>query len=128
MFRTSQTGRVLNKNVEMLNYGTHPLVEDVRLLAGREALPVLADALEYDAVLPAAAHASFRACLQALRDYPGLVPSPGRGMEQLIAFFVERSCDDKHLPAIYAGHQHADAAYMQRLMQGTDRGMDVPAP
>ena len=78
MFRTSQTGRVLNKNVEMLNYGTHPLVEDVRLLAGREALPVLADALEYDAVLPAAAHASFRACLQALRDYPGLVPSPGR--------------------------------------------------
>lgn len=133
VFRTSQTGRVLNKNVEMLNYGTHPLVEDVRLLAGREALPVLAETLEYDPALPAAAHASFRACLRTLADYPGLtVGLRAQDVEKSLTFFVEQICDDSRLSVIYDGHQQADAAYMERLMrdapslQAIDLGVPVP--
>jgi len=69
IFRNSELGFPVNKNVEMLNYAPHPVVEDVRLLHGNAPLPVLADMLEYDRALPEAAHQAFRACIQAMPHY-----------------------------------------------------------
>jgi hypothetical protein len=116
IFRNSELGTPLNKGVEMLNYGSHATVEDVRWLPGKGALPVLAQCLEYDPSLPEAAHRSFRTCVEKLRHYPELLRSGPEGVPALIQAFVRFICADPHLPGIYAGHQAADAAYLQRLL------------
>jgi hypothetical protein len=116
VFRNSAIGAAVNKNVEILNYAPHPVVDDVLWLPGNAPLPILADSLEYDPVLPEAAHRSFKACLQALRHYPNVLGSRLDGLEELIRNFVRYICADPHLPAIYAGHQAADVAYLQRIL------------
>jgi len=116
IFRNNELGVLVNKNVEMLNYAPHPVVEDVRLLPGNEPLPILADTLEYDRILPEAAHQSFRACVQALPHYPDLLQAPTDCLTELVKDFVRFICADPQLPRIYAGHAEADAAYLRRIL------------
>jgi hypothetical protein len=116
IFRNSELGFPVNKNVEMLNYAPHPVVEDVRLLPGNAPLPILADSLEYDRALPEAAHQSFRACIEAMRHYPELPRVCSANVIDLIRDFVRLICADPHLPNIYAGHQEADAAYLKQIL------------
>jgi len=117
IFRNSELGAPVNKNVEMLNYAPHPVVEDVRLLPGNAPLPILADTLEYDRTLPEAAHQSFRACVQAMPHYPDLLQARTDDVTDLIKAFVRFICADPQMPTIYAGHQEADATYLQRILK-----------
>jgi hypothetical protein len=115
VFRTSELGRVPTKAVEMLNYAPHGRVEDVRLLPGGVALPVLAEQLEYDAALPETVGEAFAACLKALEHYPELLrPQPGV-LAEVIKALALRVCADPQLHAIYAGHREHDEAYVREI-------------
>jgi hypothetical protein len=116
LFRNSELSLPPNKNVEMLNYAPHGVVEDVLWLPGNVALPVLADELEYDPAFPQAAHRAFGACLEALRHYPDLKCRTAEGVEKLIRTLVEAICADTQLPTIYADHEAADSAYLRRIL------------
>jgi hypothetical protein len=115
VFRNSEIGTPLSKGVEMLNYAPHACVEDVVCLPGQVWLPLLVEKLEYDAALPQAAHQSFKGCVQRLVYYPDLMRCPVPDAE-LIKVLVRWICGDRQLDAIYAGHEAADAAYLQRLL------------
>ena len=108
LFRTSALGHPTNKNVEMLNYAPHPLIEDVLWLPTGGWLPVMAEALEYDASLPAAAHDAFRLCVQKLGLHPDLRPRPCEAPGDLIKALTAAICADTLLPAAYPGHHEAD--------------------
>lgn len=116
VFRNSQLGAPVNKNVEMLNYAPHPIVEDVIFLPGHGPVPILAGNLEYERALAEAAHQSFRACITGLQLYPDLFQPKASDVTDLIKAFVGFACAEQQLPVIYAGHQAADSAYQQRLL------------
>jgi hypothetical protein len=102
VFCNSGLGSAVNKNVEMLNYAPHGVVEDVLCLPGGVALPVLAQSLEYDVALPEAAHRSFRACVEAVPHYPELPRLATGALGDLIRDFVRLICADQQLLSIYA--------------------------
>jgi hypothetical protein len=122
LFRTSELSRPGHKALEMLNYAPHPVVEDVLPLPGGAALPVLAEALEYDPALPRAVEAAFALCLDRLPHYPELGQGPAEGLPALVKALVELICADPHLGAIYPAHQAIDAAYMQRVLAAAPPG------
>ncbi len=116
VFSTSEFGQPLNKNVEMLNYAPHPVVEDVHWLPDHGAVPMLADTLEYNQALPEAAHQSFRPCIKAMSHYPDLLKSRAKSLGELIRVFIRTICADPQLPMIYSGHHAADVAYLQSIL------------
>ena len=119
IFRASQLAFRFNKNVEMLNYGSHPVVENVRCLPVGAVLPELAELLEYPAKFPLAVHAAFEKCLESLHYYPGVLDSGANQGDGLIRRLVQLICSDRNLPTIYCNHQAADEAYMRGIL-GTE--------
>ena len=117
VFRNSEVVGGVNKGVEMLNYGTHPVVEDVVGLPGGAALPVLAEGTEYDPALPGAAHRAFGECVRRLPSYPEVSGGPGP-LGELIRTFVGFVCADRRLPELYPGHRAADEAYLRSILGG----------
>jgi hypothetical protein len=101
VFRASELGAGFNKCLEMLNYGPHPVVEDVHCLPGGAVLPVLAGDLEYVAAFPEAAHAAFEKCVEALDRYPNVLEFNQDLRKGLIRRLVQEICLDGRLPAIY---------------------------
>jgi hypothetical protein len=116
VFRNSELGMPIGKGVEMLNYAPHASVEDVVCLPNGAHLPVLAQALEYDAALPQAARQSFQACVRALEHYSQLTACGPSWPAELVKAFVRLIGADPHLGSIYAGHHAADAAYLRQLL------------
>ena len=116
VYRDSELGPCVNKAVEMLNYAPHPRIEDVFLLPGGGALPVVADTLEYTAALPEVVHRSFHACVEAVDRYPELAHVVPADLRNLVTKFVQLICEDRQLPAAYPGHQVADSDYVQCLL------------
>jgi hypothetical protein len=114
--RTGSPGPVMNKGVEMLNYAPHGSVEDVLLLPGGAALPVLSDELEYDPALPQAAHDAFAACVEALGSHPDLLAPQPEAPGELVRALAGLVCADPRLPGVYPGHQAADLAYHHRIL------------
>jgi hypothetical protein len=112
--RISDLGIEVSKGIEMLNYATHPIVEDVLRVSDGAHLPVLAEALEYDLNCPEAVQRAFAACVDALGRYPEL-PRSGQQLGEIVAFFVRQICADRQLFAIYPRHLDADAAYQRSL-------------
>jgi hypothetical protein len=116
VYRDSELAGV-NKGVEMLNYAPHARIEDVLLLPGGAALPVLADELEYDSAPASAARDSFAACLRALTRRPiGLTERDPADLGELVQTFVRLICGDRQLPAAYPRHLEADLAYERRIL------------
>ena len=103
IFRNSELGTPVNKNVEMLNYAPHPVVEDVIWLPAQGPAPVLADHLEYDRVLPEAAHQFFRTGIERLKHYPDLLRpnsisgSIGELIKALVGFICADQMTAEHL-------------------------------
>ena len=115
VFRNSEIGTVVNKGIEMLNYADYPVVEDVVLLPGKQALPFLAESLEYDASFPRAAAQAFRACVHKLAPRDAPAGGSKDALADLNRIFVRLICSDSHLPSIYAGHEDADLGYVRQL-------------
>jgi hypothetical protein len=116
IFQNSTLGLgVMNKNIEMLNYAPHGMVEDVLPLPGGGALPILSRTLEYDPTLPQAAHAAFASCVRALDHYPDLSRCRSEAPTDMIRTLVSLISAEPGLPTIYAGHDAADHDYHQRL-------------
>ena len=116
VLRASDLGQFLGKGLEMLNYAPHASVEDVKRLPNGAALPILADALEYDPALPRAIHSAFLAGMQSLSTYPNLLNGPTESVPELIRVFVQLVSADKQIPALFPNHFAADLAYERRLM------------
>jgi hypothetical protein len=116
VFRNSEMPSPVSKAVELLNYAPYPVVEDVLLLPGGEALPVLGESLEYNRALPEAAGRAFEACVKRLDHFPELARARAEGVAERIKSFVGLICSEPHLPSIYSGHLEADLAYQRRLL------------
>lgn len=113
--RSSELGVPFSKGLEMLNYGTHPVVEDVLLLEGKTAVPVLGEKFEYDVSLPQAAHRCFRACLDRLTYYPDVLSGNVATVNGLIHLMVKMISMERHWDELFVGHQQKDDSYMNRI-------------
>ncbi|MFT3881795.1 MAG: hypothetical protein QM703_19315 [Gemmatales bacterium] len=116
--RSRELGVPFTKGLEMLNYGIHPVVEDVVLIDDKTAVPVLGEKFEYDPKLPQAAHRCFRACLDRLTYYPDLLSGNTANVNGLIHLLVKTISMERHWDELYVGHQEMDAAYMKRIQTG----------
>jgi len=76
---------------------------------------VLAESLEYDARLPAAAGQAFRASIHKLAPRDAAAGGSKDALAELIRVFVRLICADSHLPSIYAGHETSDLTYVRQL-------------
>ena len=120
LVQSSELSVPFSKGLEMLNYAPHPVVEDVLYLREGMHLPVLAETLEYEAALPEAAHQSFRTCLERLSHYPHAFTGQQSNHGEVIRSLLLQISTDQRLGAVYAGHQAADTAYMQRVLNDED--------
>lgn len=117
LFKNSELGMRLNKGVEMLNYSPHPVIGDVVCLPGGSALPILSEALEYDPLLPEAAHRAFSACVEAYLYEKNFVNKPNEALLSVISTLVRLACSERALPTMYSGHQAADAAFLRTILE-----------
>jgi len=116
VFRNSELGPPLNKNLEMLNYAPHARVEDVRLIAGAFPVPALAESLEYASSLPEAARQCFTVCVQKLGSPWNGAPIPNDKLAAVIKTLIGLIGADRQLDRIYAGHRAKDEAYMESIL------------